>query len=135
MLLAQSEQTAELEKKLPSLKGSERVDTLNYISYLLRRTSYEKSLIYAKEAFTLSKEINYKMGEANALYNFGFAEYTQNNLEKAEDYYKKALSIFRERNDEKEIAKILNTSPINARKIISRSVIRLKKIFKGGTRE
>lgn len=49
---------------------------------------------------------------------------------------KQALELrYVEGQDFEEIAKILNTSPINARKIISRSVIRLKKIFKGGTRE
>ncbi len=107
-VIAQVNDAAELEKRLPSLKGKERVDVLNSLSYLLKRSSFEKSRTYAEEALRLSKLDGYNLGEANALNNLGFAEYTLNNLEKAEDLYHNALSIFREIKDEKEIARTQN---------------------------
>lgn len=49
---------------------------------------------------------------------------------------KQALELrYVEGQEFEKIAKILNTSPINARKIVSRSVIKLKKFLKGGTHE
>jgi signal transduction histidine kinase/Flp pilus assembly protein TadD len=107
-VLPQSDKTAELERKLTSLKGTERVDALNSLSDLLKRTSYEKARDYAKQALTLSKETGYTIGEANALYNLGFTEYTQNNLENAEKYYINAIKIFSLSKNKKETAKLLN---------------------------
>lgn len=106
--IAQINDAAELEKRLPSLKGKERVDVLNYLSNLLKRSSFEKSSTYAEEALRISKEDNYSFGEGNALNNLGFAEYAQNRLDKAEELFHSALTIFREIKDEKEIARTQN---------------------------
>lgn len=106
--IAQENNAGELEKRLPSLKGKERVDVLNYLSYQLKRNSFEKSRAYAEEALQLSRLDEYNLGEANALNNLGFAEYTLNNLEKAEELYRSALAIFREIKDNKEIARTQN---------------------------
>ena len=106
--IAQINDAAELEKRLPSLKGKERVDVLNSLSSLHKRSSFEKSRTYAEEALNVSKETNYSFGEGNALNNLGFAEYAQNNLDKAEELYHRALAIFREIKDEKEIARTQN---------------------------
>lgn len=107
-VIAQIKDAAELEKRLPSFKGKERVDVLNNLSNLLKRSSFEKSITYAEEALRISKEDNYSFGEGNALNNLGFAEYAQNNLDKAEELYHSALTIFRDIKDEKEIARTQN---------------------------
>ncbi len=107
--IAQTNNTAELEKQLPSLRGIERVDALNKLSYLLKRSSFEKSRIYAEEALTIAKEKDYVSGEAYAENNLGFLFYSQNNLEKAESLYRSALSIYQEVQNDKEIARTYNS--------------------------
>jgi len=107
--LAQTNNTAELEKQLPSLSGIERVDALNKLSHLLKRSSFEKSRIYAEEALSIAKEKDYARGEAYAENNLGFLFYSLNNLEKAESLYRSALSIYRELENAKEIARTYNS--------------------------
>lgn len=105
---AQTKEVEELEAKLIKLKGVDRVDALNSLSTLLKRSSYDKSKAYAEEALKLSQETDYKGGEAKALANIGFAEYIQNNLEKAERLFINALVIFQEYNNDIETARTQN---------------------------
>lgn len=107
-VFAQRDEVAELEKKLIPLKGIERVDVLNSLSSLLRRSSFEKSRSYAEEALNTAIANDYETGEAVALNNLGFAEYGLNNLEKAGTLYRKALEIFRKLDNKKEIARTQN---------------------------
>lgn len=105
---AQINDVSELEKNLSKLKGIERVDALNKLSFLLKRSSIEKSQKYAEEALTVARENDYYSGEAKALNNIGFAEYTRNNLEEAESLYHNALSIFSDLKNNTEIARTQN---------------------------
>lgn len=106
--IAQLNDAVELEKHLSLLEGIARVDALNDLSSLLKRTSLEKSRKYAEEALLLATKRDYSTGEAKALNNLGFGEYTQNNLDKAEDLCRSALAIFREVKNNKEIARTQN---------------------------
>lgn len=105
---AQTKEVEELESRLINLKGVDRVDVLNSLSTLLKRSSFDKSKTYAEEALKLSREIEDNNGEAKALANIGFAEYTQNNLEKAERLYLSALVIFQDSNNDIETARTHN---------------------------
>ena len=63
-----------LQKKLPHLKGIERIDCLNDIS---RECSYfdyttHEAYYYAKQAYTEAAKINYKSGMAFSLMEIGF---------------------------------------------------------------
>ena len=107
-LFSQVSQVAELEELLPKLTGTQRVDALNSLSNLLKRSSLEKSKSYAEEALKLSRGIDYSSGEARSLVNLGFAEYTNNNLDKAENLYLNALEIFKERENDIETARTQN---------------------------
>lgn len=97
-----------LEDKLKSASGIERVDILNELSFLTRRSSYQKSRTYADEALALAEKINYHVGKGFAISNIGFNYYVLNDLDKAEEKYTEALLIFKRNNEAEKTAFILN---------------------------
>ena len=81
-----------LQKKLPHLKGIERIDCLNDIS---RECSYfdyttHEAYYYAKQAYTEAAKINYKSGMAFSLMEIGFHMRTS---PAAENHILRAISI------------------------------------------
>ena len=76
-----------------TINGIEKADLLNKIIQLELYNNPEKAKSYIIELLKLSKNINYKTGEANAYYRLGGYYYNQDKLDSAEIYFKKASFI------------------------------------------
>lgn len=72
--------------------NTQKVDVLNELSreYFIEDNS-EKALLYAEEAEHSAKEIQYKIGEANAVRNIGNSHYSLSDYRNAIEFYKKSL--------------------------------------------
>lgn len=97
------EETTELEKRLQTASGEEKIDTLNRLADLYRPHSAKKSLEYCSEALHLSEQMNYQQGKAYALIYRALSrrelEENENPLESCET----ALKIFQKLKDKKGI--------------------------------
>jgi tetratricopeptide (TPR) repeat protein len=79
---AKAQTIAELEEDLPNLKDTARVKVLNKLAREYSRTDSAKSLQYSREAFNLSRTINFPEGVARSIRMQGFAYYFANNHQK-----------------------------------------------------
>ncbi len=100
--------TDELEKKLNTVSGKEKVDLLNQLADATNRKSILESTTYAEQALEVAQKIGYRYGEAAALRNIGFSLYRKNELEKAEPQFKKALEIFLQLKDSFQLCETHN---------------------------
>lgn len=87
-----AENYGQLIKKLNSVKGIEKVDILNKLSYNLTQNNFDSSANYAIRALKLSQSLKYKNGEIFALCNLGFAKYLKGAVKEANSYYINALT-------------------------------------------
>jgi len=107
MLIAQ-EEASPLIEKLQLVKGSEKIDLLNQISVVYRKTDRYKSLDYARQAFKFSAESNYLPGKALAKKNEGICWFFIGNNDSAMMCYKEALKVFTKIDDEKGMSACYN---------------------------
>ena len=84
------------------------IDSLNLAGYNIRLTDPEKTLAYAKRALTLSKEIGYTNGTAEAYRILGIAFYYLGKNDKAIANYLIALSKFESSKNMSGQAKVYN---------------------------
>lgn len=66
----------------------------------------DSSIVYADRAYALSKEINYKFGEATALKLKGIYEHRKSRFVQALEHYQQSLSFFKELNIPLEMGKL-----------------------------
>ncbi|MDP8269724.1 MAG: tetratricopeptide repeat-containing sensor histidine kinase [Candidatus Tenebribacter davisii] len=101
-----------LEKELAQCEkdDKEKVDILNELAQTYKNNLPEKTMEYGKKAFGLSKLIDYKKGEAQALNNISAAYYISSEYNKSIEISLEALHIFEEIEDKKNIAQILNNT-------------------------
>lgn len=104
-----------LEQILPSLRGIEKIDMLNNLSRLCARDYRQKSVEFSFEALELSKKINYRRGEADALIGLSTADYHSSDYHKAIEHLTEALIITEELNDSLMIFDASNKLAINYR--------------------
>ncbi len=100
-------QVDSLMSVLENQSGEDKINTLNQLSVALKKQDPDKSFNYAKEALTLSEELNDVEGESNAYYNMGVANYYQSNFDDAVKYYSLALEKKRVLHDSVYEAKLL----------------------------
>lgn len=94
-----------LEKKLPALRDSARIDCLNDLSELHLSFLTDTSSIYARQALEEAGKINYIKGQAKSYRNMGRNECILiTNLPSAEKYFSKSLALYIKTNDELQIA-------------------------------
>ncbi|MDH5366149.1 MAG: tetratricopeptide repeat protein [Cyclobacteriaceae bacterium] len=86
-----------------------KVKLFNKLSFEVVYTSHQKALEYAESALSLSNELNYPTGRAEALYKIGIVFMFKGEYETALDYYQKALVIFEKTNLSVGVSKSLNT--------------------------
>ncbi|MCK4527984.1 GGDEF domain-containing protein [candidate division WOR-3 bacterium] len=98
----------ELEKKLPTVSGEEKVQILNALSRANLERSFEKALECAREALKLAQEIHDKEGKALALKNIGVGYYYLCDFDKALEFYIKSLRVYEEIEDKVGIARSSN---------------------------
>jgi len=94
----------DLEQKLQSVSGIEKIDTLNKLAYIYHSRSPEKCIEYSNQALKLSKKINYPKGEANALRNASLGYQTLGKRKETMDHLQMALGIFESIADKKGMA-------------------------------
>lgn len=94
-----------LEKKLPALRDSARIDCLNDLSELHLSFLTDTSTIYARQALEEAEKINYIKGQAKSYRNMGRSECILiMDLPSAEKYFSKSLALYIKTNDEQQIA-------------------------------
>ena len=98
---------ANLEKKLQTVSGKEKIVLLNELAYEYQNQSFEKCLNYANQALKLSQKLNDAKGEAIALNNVGLGYRVSGNYEKALDFCQKALNAFKKTGDWKKTSDTL----------------------------
>jgi tetratricopeptide (TPR) repeat protein len=106
-LLAQDEALPLLQKMQKS-KGNEKVDLLNEISAVYRKTDRDKSMEYAKQAFKLAVENKYLPGQALAKKNEGICWFFYGNNDSAKICYNQSLIAFTKTGDKKGMSACYN---------------------------
>jgi hypothetical protein len=87
---------------------SSLVDTLNKRAFSSRLKNSKLSLVEAKKALALAKQLHYTKGEAEAYRMMGLATYYLFETEKSISYYLKALQLFETSKNKVGQAKVLN---------------------------
>lgn len=94
----------ELQRKLSSAKASERVEILSDLAWEYRWAYPDSTIIYAKKAHNLGKELNLSSGLAEPLNFMGVAYNYKGNRIKAYEYYDQALKVATIQSDSTQIA-------------------------------
>ena len=111
--LSQSKQIDSLKKVLLFSKGTLKIDCLNklssayFINALNENYDYvqtDTARLFALDAYEKAVLLNYNMGMAQALQNLGEIERDRNNFFAAEEYLRKALSLFEKMHAVKEMS-------------------------------
>lgn len=80
-------------------KDAARIDSLNFKSELLYSSDVNKSIELSSEALELSKEIDYRSGEAFASLNLAVANDIRGNSKVAISYFQRAIRLYKSEND------------------------------------
>lgn len=102
----------ELEKRLLVATGTERVDTLNRLSFHLKSSRPRLSLEYADQALTHSRDLGYDLGEVSALKNLGLGHYFLAEYDQAMVHYRESLELARAIDSQRDIADVANNMGI-----------------------
>ena len=95
-----------LQKELTiALKDTSKVNLLNNISINYKNLNdFENAMLFGKQALALAKKIEYRKGEAKALYFIGAALKANGNYKSALDYNLQSLKMFKNLPDKKMLA-------------------------------
>lgn len=99
---------ADLEKKLETVSGKEKIELLNQLAKKNTFNSPKKSITFGEQALELSRALKDRKGEAAALRNIGAADRILGNHDKTLDYYQKALTIYKSLKDKKGTGSLLH---------------------------
>lgn len=116
-LSASNTEPEELEKKLGTAERTEKVDILISLSKSFVPRDPEKALAYAQQAYNLSKDIDYKQGETEALGKIGNSYYQMGDYQKCLDYHYKSLELALKINYFKQVKKNYNVIGVTYRKL------------------
>ncbi|MCP4344619.1 MAG: tetratricopeptide repeat protein [Desulfobacterales bacterium] len=97
-----------LEAKLKTVSGKEKIKVLNDLAEASLETSARKSIEYGKQALELAEKTGHKKEKANAFENIGVAHNNLSDYDKALEYHINALKIREELGDKKDIANSLH---------------------------
>ena len=105
LLQAESTSSDQLEHKLKTQKGAERIKTLNELSFIyIQEKSLSKADEAAREAMRLARKLNDKKGQADAHDNMGYVFQEKYDYTNAMKNYISALKVRNELKEEKGIA-------------------------------
>ena len=94
----------DLEEKLKSASGKEKIEILNQLAYEYRSLSPKKMMEYANQALELSQKCKDVRGKAVALNNIGIGCRALAKYNDAIGYGQQALEIFKSLEDEKGVS-------------------------------
>jgi signal transduction histidine kinase/Tfp pilus assembly protein PilF len=98
----------DLERRLESASGAERVQVLNDLAREIQADSPEKSMEYAAKARDLAERISDDRGKARALNNLGIGHYYLADYPRAFEFYNESLGVAEAIGDDERIADALN---------------------------
>lgn len=98
----------DLEQKLKTVSGKEKIELLNQLSKRNTFNLPKKSITFGEQALKLSKELGDRNGEAVALRNIGSANRILGNNDKALESLQKGLAIFETLKDKKGTGSLLH---------------------------
>ncbi|MCD6329111.1 MAG: tetratricopeptide repeat protein [Candidatus Cloacimonetes bacterium] len=108
LLVCAQESVSELELKLHSSTGNEKVDVMNKLSSNFLYDDINKSLNFAQQALNFALLQHYKFGEGNALENLGNCYEMKLEYRNAISYFKQARDAYLLAKNPSAIANILN---------------------------
>lgn len=108
MCNAQQDEAMPLLEQIQKAKGVEKINLLNNVSVIYRKTDRYKSIDFARQAFKLAEEINYLPGIALALKNEGIGWFFIGNNDSAKLCYNQALEVFTRIDDQKGMSACYN---------------------------
>lgn len=98
----------DLEEKLKSASGKEKIEILNQLAYKYRSQSPKKCIAYGNQALKLSQKLRDTKSEAAALVNIGIGYSNRGNQQESIKYLKKALEFYNHLKNKRGIAECLN---------------------------
>ena len=102
LIAEQNRRIAALNVKLTTAIGTDRVNTLNELSWEYRLMDKDKGLEYSQEAMKQAVKLKFNSGEADAYVNMGYLYVHKCMPELANNYYTKALNMFKCMNNPKK---------------------------------
>jgi tetratricopeptide (TPR) repeat protein len=96
-----------LFKILRGTQGTARVDVLNQLSFQLGARTFDSSLLCAKDALRLSRQIGYTKGEGVATFSLGNSYFFKPDLKNSLVHYLAALRILEKYEPSHELADLL----------------------------
>ncbi|MCP4218671.1 MAG: tetratricopeptide repeat protein [bacterium] len=106
--------TKDLEKKLETLSGKEKVDVLIELTIKLSGKSPAKVVKYSTRALELAKKLDYKKGVGQALLHLAEGYQHQGNHQKAMDCLPPSIEAFEAAKDKSGLAYVYNNMGINS---------------------
>ena len=100
--------TDSLELLSTKLEGVSKIDVLNHLSELYCRTNLPLAIEKGKLALDLSRKINYKQGEAEALINYTNGQIDNFTIGGLESSYIESLEIYKSIGNKRDIGRSLN---------------------------
>ncbi len=98
----------EIEEKLKTVSGEEKVERLNDLAYAIYNSDPEKTEQYAKDALELAKEINSNYGIARSYNIIGISFHRRGDYNQAMEFYLKSRTVFEKIDDKHKIAALNN---------------------------
>jgi tetratricopeptide (TPR) repeat protein len=97
----------DLEEKLKSASGKEKIEILNQLAYSIYDQYPKKCIEYSRQALRLSKDLNLQQGMGNALKLMGMGYGVLGENKESLENTRNALKIFKNIGDKKNIAQSL----------------------------
>ncbi|TKG94067.1 tetratricopeptide repeat protein [Puteibacter caeruleilacunae] len=94
------------DQKIKKMADKDLVDMYNDKAKSFWFDDTDSTLEYAQKALDLSKAIQYKKGEAEALNNMGVGYYFSSDYDKVLEFYQRSLETYEDLGDKKRIANI-----------------------------
>ena len=91
-----------------SRKDTARVNLLLALSTRVFRFRPDEAIAYSREAIELSKELEFRKGEAYALKNIGLAYYIKGDYTEVLNFWKQSLAIFKSIDDQLGVSNLLS---------------------------
>jgi signal transduction histidine kinase len=98
----------ELEEKLKTADGEEKIELLNELSNKFFYSDIQKARDYGERALTLAQNEGVEKGIAEAFHNIGITYFLQRDYPPALEYYEKSLEIRKKLGNETDIARSYN---------------------------
>jgi len=94
--------------KRPNISDTTTAKLNNLLYSEWSRINPDSALFYAKKAYTISKKINHKAGQAESCNNLGWVNINTGNIVTGFEYYQEAVSLYISLHDDNGLAQVYN---------------------------